>query len=153
VGSTFTVSLPPGAPETPAAPPAGAAPAASGAIRVLVVDDEPSLRKVCQRLITSMGHECATAENSAAAVELASHAEFDVVLCDYRLASETANDVVAGFERVAPRLVSRMVIATGATTDAGVIELTEKHGMRLMAKPYGVDELADMIKEVGGSAD
>jgi DNA-binding NtrC family response regulator len=99
-----------------------------------------------------MGHECATADTSASAVELAAHSEFDMVLCDYRLGSETAGDVVAGLERVAPQLISRMVIATGATTDAGVIELTEKHGLRLMAKPYGVNELSAIIREVGRAA-
>ncbi|MCC6268776.1 MAG: GAF domain-containing protein [Dehalococcoidia bacterium] len=151
IGTTFTFTLPAAANEPPR-PRLDSAPATAGTIRVLVVDDEPSLRKVCQRLIASMGHECATADTSASAVELAAHSEFDMVLCDYRLGSETAGDVVAGLERVAPQLISRMVIATGATTDAGVIELTEKHGLRLMAKPYGVNELSAIIREVGGAA-
>ena len=124
----------------------GRAEALSG--EVLVVDDDPSLRKVCQRLIASMGHECQTAENSAEAEELASGKDFDVVLCDYRLGAETADDVVAAFERVAPRLIDRMVIATGATTDAGVVELKEKYNLRLLAKPYGVAELNEMISRV-----
>ena len=93
-----------------------------------------------------MGHECMTAENSSVATELASESDFDLVLCDYRLAAETANEVVAGFERVAPQLIPRMIIATGATTDAGVVELTERYGLRLLAKPYGVEELAAILE-------
>ena len=79
--------------------------------------------------------------------------DFDVVLCDYRLGSETADDVVAAFQRVAPHLVNRIVIATGATTDAGVVELKEKLNLRLMAKPYGVAELNEIISRVAGGAD
>ncbi len=144
-GATFTISLP-AAQDAPAKPEVPFTAAEQGAIRVLVVDDEPSLRKVCQRLISSMGHECAVADSSASAVDLARQSDFDVVLCDYRLASETANDVVAGFERVAPQLVERVVIATGATTDPGVLELTERYGFKLIAKPYGADDLAAVIQ-------
>ncbi len=146
VGTTFTVSLPVHTPrmaEPPAPPPSPA----GGPMRVLVVDDEPSLRKVCQRLVVSMGHECSVAEGSASAVALASVDDFDVVLCDYRLATETADAVIAGFVKHAPQLIERTVIATGATTDAGVVDLTTRFGLRLMAKPYGGDELAGLIAD------
>ena len=146
VGSTFTVTLPRHVPdfaETPALP----VPPAGGPVRVLVVDDEPSLRKVCQRLVISMGHECAVAEGSVSAVALAAQDDFEVVLCDYRLASETAAAVIAGFAEHAPHLVQRTVIATGATTDAGVVDLTTRFGLRLLAKPYGGDELAGIIAD------
>lgn len=146
-GATFTVTLP-STPGSGAIAPAEPETRPAGALRVLVVDDEPSLRKVCQRLIASMGYECSTAENSAEASELAAANAYDVVLCDYRLGSETADDVVSQFERVAPGLIPRIVIATGATTDAGVVELTERYGLRLMAKPYGAEELAGMIARV-----
>lgn len=146
VGKTFALNLPSRPGEQSATVETGAS-ASSDALRVLVIDDEPSLRKVCQRLIASLGHECVTAESSAVAIELASTTDFDVVLCDYRLASETANEVVAGFERVAPGLIERMVIATGAATDAGVVALTERYGLRLIVKPYGVDELAAIMQK------
>lgn len=145
-GTTFTIDLPatPGSqegqhPEEPAAPPPAA--------RVLVIDDEPSLRKVCQRLIGSLGHACETAANTQAALAIAATGEFDIVLCDYRLATETADQVLEGFARVAPQLIPRTVIATGATTDAGVVRLVEEYGLKLIAKPYGVEELSRIIEE------
>jgi signal transduction histidine kinase/CheY-like chemotaxis protein/transcriptional regulator with GAF, ATPase, and Fis domain len=145
-GATFTIDLPasPTAP-VPAQPPAPVAP--RPAARVLVVDDEPSLRKVCQRLIASLGHECETAENTKAALELAGAQDFDIVLCDYRLATETADQVLEGLARVAPRLIPKTIIATGATTDPGVVQLVERYGLRLVAKPYGVEELSQIIEE------
>lgn len=118
-----------------------------GRARALVVDDEPSLRVLSQRLISSMGHECAVAPDSATAIALAQEQEFDVVICDYRLATETADAVVAGFLRVAPGLVERTVIATGATTDPGVVDIVRRHNLRLIAKPYGVDEIANLLSE------
>jgi|GEM_PF-1414364 len=147
-GSRFTVVLPSAA-QAQGVLPAAPAVAASAKTRILVIDDEPSLRKVCQRLVASMGHDCVTAENCAAALELAAGQDFDIVLCDYRLASETADKIIAGFEQIAPHLIARTVIATGATTDPGVVELTGRYGLRLMAKPYGMEELASIIQPAG----
>ena len=143
-GTRFTITLPLSTSgDLPAAE--SFVPEPLRAARVLVVDDEPSLRKVCQRLIASMGHECETAENTATALALAAEIDFDVVLCDYRLATETADQVIDGFARMAPHLVPRTIIATGATTDAGVVDLTARYGLRLIAKPYGAEELLRLI--------
>ncbi|KAA0239625.1 response regulator [bacterium] len=145
-GTIFRVVLPLRA-EAPSPPePASPAPAPAHA-RALVVDDEPSLRVLSQRLIGSMGHECAVAPDSATATALAQEQGFDLVICDYRLATETAGAVIAGFQQVAPGLVERTVIATGATTDPGVVELVERHNLRLIAKPYGIDEIAALLAE------
>ena len=134
----------PPAPPVAIEPPLVAAPPA----RVLVIDDEPSLRKVCKRLITSMGHECAVADGSASAAALAAEGAFDLVLCDYRLAGETADDVLPALAAIDPRLVARIVIATGAVTDPGVSLLTRRHNLRLVAKPYGFDEIAELISNL-----
>jgi CheY-like chemotaxis protein len=109
------------------------------------LDDEPSLRKVCQRLITSMGHDCVVAESSGIALALAAETEFDLILCDYRLSAETADDVVEGLLELNPALLPRVVIATGATTDPGVLALTAMHHLRLLAKPYGYDDIESLL--------
>jgi signal transduction histidine kinase/CheY-like chemotaxis protein len=147
-GSTFTLRLPPrpDAATTPAAP-APANPAA-GSSRVLVVDDEPSVRRVAQRLLEVMGHECDVAEGSADALELARQHDYELVICDYRLAGETGDAVVEGLARVAPQLVPRTAIATGATTEGRVVELIGMYGLRLIAKPYGRPQLAELLAAV-----
>ncbi len=117
-------------------------------IRILVVDDEPSLRKVCQRLIGTMGHDCDVADSATRALGLTAAGHYDLILCDYRLATETADIFVEGLASVTPDLLGRVVIATGATTDSGVVELTERYQLRLIAKPYGVDDIARAISEV-----
>lgn len=85
------------------------------------------------------------AQDSATALALASVDDFDVVLCDYRLAIESADAVSAGFAEHAPHLIERTVIATGGTNDAGVLGLVARLGLRLIAKPYGGDQIAGVI--------
>jgi DNA-binding NtrC family response regulator len=113
--------------------------------RILVVDDEPALRTLCQRLVWSLGHECEVAENSVAVSRLVSEGWFDVILCDYRLHGETAHAVVAAIATVAPKMVSRVVITSGATTDSDVVALADQYGLTLISKPYGSHELASAI--------
>lgn len=118
----------------------------------LVVDDEPNVRRVCERLITSMGHRCVIAADSASAAVAAESQDFDVVLCDFRLCAETAADVVEALKRVRPTLLSRMVIATGATTEPGVEALRREHALRVLAKPYGLRDIAALAAEAAEAA-
>ena len=69
-----------------------------------------------------------------------------MILCDYRLGAESADDVITGLLKAAPKLVERVVIVTGATTDPGVVALTEKHNLRIIAKPYGVEDLSKVLQ-------
>ncbi len=150
-GATFRLVLP--APDGPAVLSLPVQPRmAPAGVRVLAIDDEPSLRKVIQRLVSSMGHQCTVADTVDSALALLLTEPFDVVICDYRLASETADVIVERLADVAPELVSRVVIATGATTDAGVLELVARYGLQLVAKPYGFDEIANLINSAGREA-
>ncbi|GAB4337374.1 MAG: hypothetical protein Kow0010_25510 [Dehalococcoidia bacterium] len=116
--------------------------------RVLVVDDEPSLRNVCQRLVAAIGHRCETAGSAQEAIARARTQDYDVVLCDFRLGADSAESVVRRFAEEAPHLVPRTVIATGATTEPGVLELAAEYNLRLIAKPYGMNELREAIDTV-----
>lgn len=78
------------------------------------------------------------------AAPIPGEADFDVVLCDYRLTGETAGGVVEALAVRAPGLVPRVVIATGATTDPGVGVRARRHHLPLVAKPYGQRELAEL---------
>lgn len=120
--------------------------------RILVVDDEPALRMLCQRLVWSLGHECEVAESSATVAKMVGAGWFDVILCDYRLRGETAHAVVDAIAAVAPAMVRRVVITSGATTDPDVVALAEQHGLTLISKPYGIHELAHAI-EMASAAD
>lgn len=143
VGTTFRVVLP-AAQAVPEAPRPRALPAPAPR-RVLVIDDEPNLRRVCQRLVTKLGHDCVVADGARAALAVENIEAFDLILCDYRLATETADIVVGSIAEHRPQVLPRVVIATGATTDSGVLELTRRFNLRLLAKPYGIDDIEELM--------
>ena len=85
-GACFRLSLPVSgiaATDTmPAALPETSAPLQA---RVLVVDDEVELADVMREMLEGAGHEVATAESGAVALELLATARFDAIVCDLRM--------------------------------------------------------------------
>jgi signal transduction histidine kinase/ActR/RegA family two-component response regulator len=120
--------------------------------RVLVVDDEPALRKLARRIVEALGHQCDVAEGVTDAVAFASNGDYDLVLCDYRIAAAVADEVLEALVEVAPDLVPRTVIATGAMTDIGVEELANRYGLRVLGKPYGMEEIAGLLNRLEPAA-
>jgi CheY-like chemotaxis protein len=53
--------------------------------RVLLVDDQPELRRLFRRTLSKAGHEVVEAWNGRAAIELARQSIFDVVISDVRM--------------------------------------------------------------------
>jgi len=145
-GATFVLTLPTeAAPAPEAEDPTPADPAR--VLSVLLVDDEASVRRVVERLVTRLGHSCVPVSNSDEAARAAAGRAFDVVICDYRLGAETAHTAVEALAGAAPGLLQRTIIATGATTDPGVVDLVTRRGLRLMAKPFGAQELERIFAE------
>src|SRR5258708_33705410 len=63
--------------------------------RVLVVDDEDSVRASIARFLKSRGYEAVTEDSGAAALARLSHEHFDIMLCDIRMASLFGLDVLS----------------------------------------------------------
>jgi two-component system response regulator RegA len=87
--------------------------------RVLIVDDEPTLRWVLSRYFTLLGYDVASAENLPEALEVARAAPFHVVMTDLlfgRGQREDGLEVVARLRQVMPR--ARFILLTAFANDA-----------------------------------
>lgn len=73
------------APDGPSAASAAAPAVASGALRLLVVDDEEALVRMFSTLFRKRGFEVTTAADGAAGFEAAQHATFDAVVADLNM--------------------------------------------------------------------
>jgi DNA-binding NarL/FixJ family response regulator len=54
-------------------------------MKILVVDDDSSLRDIAKTYLESHGHEVTTADNGVEALSLYRHGEFDFVFSDYQM--------------------------------------------------------------------
>lgn len=81
--------------------------------RVLLVDDDPSIRHSLQRLLKRLGHQVETCDGAERAITLCSEQDFDLVLLDHTLGTGKLNGIEAAqrLTHVHPKLP--VVITTG----------------------------------------
>ena len=83
--------------------------------RVLVVDDEPDIRKVVKMTLEKSGYEVLEAENGEKAIDVINSGEnrllLDVVICDIRMPKINGAEAVAYFRSNYPRVP--LVVLTG----------------------------------------
>lgn len=88
-------------------------PACNG--RVLVVDDEPDIRKVVRMTLQKAGYEVIEAENGEKAIEAINTGEnrllLDVLVCDIRMPKINGVEAIAYFQQEWPRVP--IIVLTG----------------------------------------
>ncbi|HET9013155.1 MAG TPA: ATP-binding protein [Gemmatimonadaceae bacterium] len=101
--------------DTPTSPPpSDAAAAAPTQPRVLVVDDEPTLRLIQHRLLSNAGMHVVLAANGADAREALQRESFDLVISDLRMPGEMdGRELLAWLARERPALAERSLLLTG----------------------------------------
>ncbi|MGH7820098.1 MAG: response regulator, partial [Candidatus Binatia bacterium] len=135
--------------ELPLAAPAPAVEAArplrSGTegLRVLLVDDDARVRESCNLMLRHLGHTVVSAASGEAALGHIATEAWDVVLLDLHLGGTglDGRDVLHEIGKRRPDVLRRTFLATGDPTSATVRELERTLGVRVLAKPFGVDEL------------
>jgi len=105
--------------------------------RVLVVDDEPGIRKVVRDALERAGHEVETAIDGQEALELLAEHEYDLIVADLAMPR------VAGLELV--REVRRssqvpILILTVRHEEREKVRLLDAGADDYVTKPFGVEE-------------
>ncbi|MBW1852365.1 MAG: response regulator [Deltaproteobacteria bacterium] len=62
---------------------------------ILVVDDDPQIRKLVGEILRAVGYPCEEATDGFEALELIRKERFDIVLCDIRMPGMDGLEVMA----------------------------------------------------------
>jgi signal transduction histidine kinase len=130
-----------------AAPPAGATPSRGGE-RILVVDDNPALRKVTLRQLTELGYACRDADSGPAALAILDAGErFDLLFTDVGLPDGVSGyDLARLAEQRQPGL--KVLFTTGY---AHAHREDDRHEpVHVLRKPYRSHELAQTVRDILG---
>ena len=117
-----------------------------GSETILLVEDDPRLRRVLSRRLRGLGYQIFEAENGAAAMaQLAAQPEIALIFTDMMMPGG-----MTGLELAEAALAARpdlKVLFTSGYAEPSIVGLGHKKGAWLK-KPYTADELADKIREV-----
>jgi CheY-like chemotaxis protein len=115
--------------------------------RILIVDDEPVLRRTFERVLRPLGYEVDSVGDAHLAYELLDAADHDLVLLDIHLPGLAGDALYLALVRRWPRLAGRVVLMTG---DPGVLDREWPAELRqcpVLLKPFGLDALRRSVVE------
>jgi CheY-like chemotaxis protein len=113
------------------------------AFTVLIVDDEPDVRRILLDVLRDEGYQVITAEDGSRALELAANYHPDIVLSDVampRLDGVTLAHRLAHWNPPIPVVLMSAAHSRGVGT------------MPFIAKPFDLDDMLDMIETMAHQA-
>jgi NtrC-family two-component system response regulator AlgB len=111
----------------------------TNAMNILVVDDDPSLRKSLRLTLETLGYAVTEVPSSAAAQEILAQRLFDVALVDLRLGRDSGLDALPALLRLAPGLA--VVVMTAYATIETAVEAMRRGALDYLPKPFTPSQL------------
>jgi two-component system NtrC family sensor kinase len=115
-------------------------------IRLLFIDDEPSLRSGLQAFGALRGFTVLTAENGLQGLEMLRAAPVDAIVCDLRMPGMDGPSFHERLRRERPGLAERTVFLTGdvVTTNTRIVGVKQP----VVAKPFTFEKLEETLVAV-----
>jgi len=160
-GATFAVELPAlvselkSRPEPAPARPASLVPAAAagqppaaGKLRVLVVEDEPTVAQLITDVLTEEGHEVEAVLDGAEGLERVLHEPCDLVICDLKMPRLDGQAFYKALMEAGSPAQHRVLFITGDTLARRTLDFLDRHSLPYVAKPFQVEELKRAVHQV-----
>ncbi|RLI46147.1 hypothetical protein DRO69_03740 [Candidatus Bathyarchaeota archaeon] len=113
--------------------------------RILVVDDDESIRKVLATILEEKGYVVDTAENGKEAIEKSKKRFYNLALLDIRLPDMEGTELLTAMKETTPKMVK--IIMTGYPSLKNAIEAVNKGADAYILKPLNMDNTLHTIKE------
>ncbi len=113
--------------------------------RILIVDDEPSIRMVLRAHLNRSGYEVTAAENGAEAISLLRNEDYHLVVSDLKMPIVGGMEVLAHCQGTYPGLPVILITAHGTVDSA--VEAIKKGAQDYVTKPFDSYELMPIIEK------
>ena len=114
-------------------------------MKILVVDDDASLRKSVPMILGDEGYEVITAENGKQGLGRAREEEPDLILCDIRMPEMTGMEFLEAYQEEGGGALVIVMTAYGSVDLA--VEAMKAGAYDYLPKPFGADEVLLTVKK------
>ena len=119
--------------------------------RVLIVDDEPGIRRIVGRFLRKCGYQVEEAGTGRAAVAALRASQFDAVISDLRMPGFSGKDLFENVRAEHPELVSRFVLTSGDMLRKETQQFVQQAECLYLEKPYELTDLLAVLERICGA--
>ncbi len=113
--------------------------------KILVVEDEKSMREVLKILLEGENYEVVTASDGVAGLSFVEKDIFDLVITDMKMPKVDGFEVLKKIKEVSPETIVIMITAFGTTESA--VEAMKLGAYDYINKPFNIDEIRLIVKK------
>jgi two-component system, NtrC family, response regulator AtoC len=115
-------------------------------VRLLVVDDEQSIRKLCMTIGSSLGYSCAEAESAELALARVEQEAPDLILTDLKLPTQSGVELLRQAKALFPR--TEIAIMTGHGSIESAVDAMKLGAYDYIEKPFRVEKMRLLLQRM-----
>jgi DNA-binding response OmpR family regulator len=120
--------------------------------KVLIIEDEPSIRNVLYVLLAGLGCDGDVANDSQHALSMIRKDRFDAVLLDLVSAHLPPDQMVSAITKLRPSLLGRVLVITGEVADPETLAMLEQCAVPHIARSHVTSDLWGRLRSLLGFA-
>jgi len=121
--------------------------------RVLIVDDEPAVRRALEKALTRAGHTVLLAPSGEEACEVLGAQQVDAILMDLRMPSMSGQTLFHVILSQWPPMASRIAVMSGDPDAEEEQEWLMLYRLPVIAKPFELARVYDMVERLCAEAE
>jgi DNA-binding NtrC family response regulator len=115
-------------------------------LRLLIVDDEQSIRRLCVTVGQGLNFACSEAETAEVALAVAETAAPDLILTDLKLPGQSGTELLRKMKELLPRVEIAMMTGHGSIESA--VETMRTGAYDYIEKPFRVERLRQLLQRM-----
>jgi len=115
--------------------------------KILIVEDEPVISQMCQRVLAGEGFEVEIAVNGKVAQGMIDEGHYDYCLVDIRTPAMSGIELYQWLKETHPELVKKVIFTTGDVMSGDTPAFLQQAARPFIPKPFTPAELKNIIKQ------
>jgi two-component system, NtrC family, response regulator AtoC len=113
---------------------------------VLIIDDDPEMRKMLSEVLDGEGYSFETVKNGKDAIRICGKLPFDVALVDVELPDMKGTELLTKLKSIQPKMVN--IIITGYPSIENAMKAVNEKADGYVLKPFEISALLAMMKKL-----
>jgi len=121
--------------------------------KILVVDDEPTIRELLEKVLTRMGHKVdVTADAGTAMDKIYAGEAYDLIITDVRMPGMNGIELYSRILEKSPEMKNRTIFITGDVMGIDIRTFLIQNKLPYIAKPFDIVLLKEKINAILGES-